>query len=96
MQEFIITTPSQLQHYFNDLEDKLRLLIQESRRKETPLKEYLTAKEATVLLNISNTTLHKWSNTGILTKHKIGRTVRFKTSEVNDALIRLESKKKSF
>ncbi len=57
-------------------------------------KEWLTAKEAQEILKISGTTLHDWSNKGILKKHKIGDRIRFRYDELIEAMTRMESKSK--
>ncbi len=79
--------------------DTLKLFISEEVRnilKEhkppTPLENdgYLTPTQARKYIAISNTTLHEWSNKGILQKHYIGGQPRFKKSEIDAAFITLK------
>ena len=61
--------------------------------KESP-EELLTRKEVTERLKISLPTLHKYSELGILTQHKIGERVYYRWSEVLAAAKRIESPKR--
>jgi len=49
---------------------------------------FLTRKEVCALLSISYVTLSAWGKSGILTPYKIGNRVRFKSSEVESALVK--------
>jgi excisionase family DNA binding protein len=53
--------------------------------------QYLNCKEVADLLCISLPTLHRWSDTGILTKYRVGRRVLFKYDEI---LVVVERKNK--
>lgn len=46
----------------------------------------LTRNEACKYLKISKATLNNWSNLGIVKKHKIGNLVRYKETELKNAL----------
>jgi len=56
-----------------------------------PETEYLTRKETAKLLRISLTTLNDWSKKGIVNAYRIGTRVRFKSNQINDFLISLNS-----
>tara|TARA_B100000768_G_C11097767_1_gene297743 strand:+ start:108 stop:407 length:300 start_codon:yes stop_codon:yes gene_type:complete len=58
---------------------------------ELKAREILTSKEVMYLLRISNATLHRWTEQGILDKHGIGGKVIYKFSEVMQALIKLDN-----
>lgn len=45
---------------------------------------YLTANETIKLLQISLPTLNKYSKTGLIPSYRIGRSVRYKLSEVQE------------
>ena len=49
--------------------------------------ELLTREEASNYLKVSKATLNNWSNLGVVKKHKIGNMVRYKKSELQNALI---------
>jgi hypothetical protein len=57
--------------------------------KESP-EELLTRREVTERLKISLPTLHKYSELGILTQHKIGERVYYRWSEVLAAAKKIE------
>ena len=59
--------------------------------KDSP-EELLTRKEVTERLKISLPTLHKYSELGILTQHKIGERVYYRWSEILAAAKRIEPK----
>lgn len=92
-----ILTLEDLQLFTNQLEQKIyeRLKHDQNTNKQhqTP-NEFLTARETENLLKISATTLHDWSNKGILKKHRIGGRIRFKYDELTSAMTRMESKSK--
>lgn len=90
--EIIILTPKQIQSYFDDLIQKMESVLQDSSKTQAASKEWLTSKEVCDLLKISYTTLHDWSNKGLLKKHKMGKRMRFRHDEVLESLLRIESK----
>jgi excisionase family DNA binding protein len=53
----------------------------------------LTRKEVGKMLNVSLVTLDKWIAIGIIKAYRIGTNVRFKPSEIEDALTLIPSKK---
>jgi excisionase family DNA binding protein len=53
---------------------------------ENKEEKLFTRNEASKYLKVSKTTLNNWSKLGILKKHKIGNMVRYKESELQEAL----------
>ncbi|HRG67296.1 MAG TPA: helix-turn-helix domain-containing protein [Saprospiraceae bacterium] len=90
--EIIILTPKQIQSYFDDLIQKMELVLQDSSKTQAASKEWLTSKEVCDLLKISYTTLHDWSKKGLLKKHKLGNRIRFRHDEILESLQRIETK----
>lgn len=85
-------TQDQLQFFIEDIVKRVETIILDSQRKEITSKEWLTSKEVCDILKISMTTLHDWSQKGLLIKHKIGRRIMFRHDEVLESLKRIESK----
>jgi len=83
-------TAEQLLQKFADLETKLNKL--QSNTSTTPTEKLITRYEVCELLTISLVTVHNWVNAGILTAYRIGNKVRFKESEVLNALQSKNSK----
>ncbi|QLG44585.1 helix-turn-helix domain-containing protein [Costertonia aggregata] len=48
--------------------------------------EYLTRKEASILLGVSLVTIHVWCKKDILKPYKIGNRIRFKREEIEATL----------
>jgi excisionase family DNA binding protein len=53
---------------------------------QTQTDKLLTRKEVCTLLQISLVTVHNWTKQGILNPYRIGNKLRFKESEVLEAL----------
>ena len=49
-------------------------------------KTYLTRKETAKLLQISLVTLNAWSKNGIIQSYRIGGRIRYKLTEIDEAL----------
>lgn len=92
MQKVIVLTPEQLQTYFDALVIKVESIVKDSQQQQINSKEWLTSKEVCDLLKISHTTLHDWSQKGILQKNKVGNRIRFRYDQVLESLQRIESK----
>lgn len=60
---------------------------------QTTENRLLTRKEVSELLSISLVTLHTWSKNGTLKAYRIGNKVRYKESEVMEALQEINAKK---
>ena len=50
------------------------------------LDEWITRKEAIAILGISMPTLNNWSKSGVIPGYRIGSLVRYKRSEIDEAL----------
>jgi len=53
--------------------------------------ELLTRKELSKYLKVSLSTINNWSKFGVLQPYRIGNQVRYKKSEIKDALIRINN-----
>lgn len=49
--------------------------------------EYLTRKEISLILKVSLVTLSEWNKKRILVPYRIGKLIRYKRSEIEQALI---------
>jgi excisionase family DNA binding protein len=57
-----------------------------------PEVKYLTRKDVAAIFKISLVTVNEWSKLGIINPYRLGRLVRFKSSEIDEALIRINNK----
>ena len=74
-----------------ELIQELKEVIQElilNTKKEKPV-EYLTRQQVAKILKISLVTISDWNKKGILKPYRIGRLVRYKSNELQDALTRI-------
>jgi excisionase family DNA binding protein len=55
--------------------------------------DFLTRMETAKLLKISLTTVHEWSNTGILKMYKVGNRTYFSRKEIENTLFSSNSNK---
>ncbi len=78
-----------------DLVNKLTEDVSELRKNQISQleDELLTRQEVANLLKIDLSTLHHWTKSGILIKYGIGKRVYYKKSEVNKAIVELETLK---
>ena len=53
--------------------------------------EYITRQELAKLLQVSLVTIHHWSKQGIIKPYRLGKLIRFKRSEVEEALITINN-----
>ncbi|MBL0235083.1 MAG: helix-turn-helix domain-containing protein [Saprospiraceae bacterium] len=91
--EITLIANDQLQYLINKVVIRLETLIVDSKRNESTTKVWLSAKEVYSILQISNTTLHVWSNQGILKKYKINRRFMFRNDQIYSSIIRIVSKR---
>ena len=89
-QVFGITPEELKEDILNDVRDELKTLAQNFKPTEPP--EYLTRKEVAKILKISLVTLHDWNKKKILNPYRLGNLIRYKSSEIDDALILINSK----
>jgi excisionase family DNA binding protein len=54
--------------------------------------DFLTRMETAKLLKISLTTVHEWSNTGILKMYKVGNRTYFSRKEIENTLFNSNTK----
>lgn len=54
--------------------------------------EYLTRQEVAKILKISLVTLTDWNNKGILKPYRLGNLIRYKQSELDQALISIHKR----
>jgi len=74
--------------------DELKVIITDSFReqlkglipKPEPPEKYLTRKETAKLLQVSLVTLNDWSKKGIIQSYRINSRIRYKKSEIDEAL----------
>jgi len=55
--------------------------------------EYLTREEVAAILKISMSTISEWNKNGILNPYRLGNLIRYKQSEIDQALININNKK---
>lgn len=65
---------------------KLKEIIPDCIPKPDPPERYLTRKETAKLLQISLVTLSEWSKRGILQSYRLGGRIRYKLTEIDEAL----------
>jgi hypothetical protein len=89
--QFIGLTPEQFKEDFlNEVKSFTTDLVQNLRPQES--ETYLSRKQVAEFIGgISIGTVINWSKKGILTEHLIGRLVRYKKSEVENAFVTLNS-----
>lgn len=56
-------------------------------------REFLTRNETARILGISLVTLHDWTNKGIIPGYRIATRIRYKKTEISEALQRVRSLK---
>ena len=57
-----------------------------------PSEKYITRKEAAKLFKVSLPTISEWSKNGILRPYRLGKFIRFKRTELDQALIQINKK----
>jgi len=81
-------TPEELKEsILKDVRAELKLIAQ----KFQPVQpvEYLTRKETAKLLKVSLVTLSDWNKKGILKPYRLGNLIRYKRTELEQALIEI-------
>lgn len=54
--------------------------------------KYLTRDEVAEILQISISTISYWNRKGILNPYRLGNKIRYKSSEIDEALIKINNK----
>ena len=91
MQEQNITqlhniTPEELkQSIINEIRIELQILSKKFKPVTPPV--YVTRKEAAKILKVSLVTIHDWNKKGILKPYRLGNLIRYKRTELDQALI---------
>ncbi|ARV07581.1 DNA-binding protein [Polaribacter sp. SA4-10] len=84
-------TPQQLrENILADVRTELKEIILNFQPKKQP--EYLTRKEVAKILKVSLVTLSDWNKKGVLKPYRLGNLIRYKSSELETALISINSK----
>lgn len=97
MQETKITqvhgiTPNEFREsILNDVKVELQKITEHFQPVAPP--EYLTRKEISVILKVSLVTISDWDKKKILTPYRLGSLIRYKRSEIEAALVNINSKK---
>ena len=73
------------------LADELASRIVARLRSSVDSEALLTASDAAALLRVSRATLERWTASGTIPSHRIGRTRRYKRAELLDASHRREA-----
>jgi excisionase family DNA binding protein len=90
-QVFGITPDEFKDSILNDVRAEIKSLAQYF-QPITPT-EYLTRQETAKILKVSLVTLSDWNKKKILNPYRLGNLIRYKRSEIDLALIRINSKK---
>ena len=51
--------------------------------------EYLTRKQVSEILKVSIVTLTQWDKVGVIQPYRIGNLIRYKSNEIEEALIKI-------
>jgi excisionase family DNA binding protein len=85
-------TPQQLrENILKDVRTELKEIVLNFQPTKQP--EYLTRKEVAAILKVSLVTLSDWNKKGILKPYRLGNLIRYKSSELESALISINSKR---
>ena len=84
-------TPQQLKEsILTDVRTELEKIVQNFQPQKQP--EYLTRKEVAAILKVSLVTLADWNKKGVLKPYRLGNLIRYKSDEIDQALITIYSK----
>ena len=86
-------TPKQLtDNILKDVRTELKEIVLNFQPKKQS--EYLTRKEVAKILKVSLVTLTDWNKKGVLKPYRLGNLIRYKSAELDQALISINSKKR--
>ncbi|MGX1022867.1 helix-turn-helix domain-containing protein [Psychroflexus sp. MBR-150] len=89
--QLLNVTPNELKEsIINDVRTELKTITQNLHKKEP--EEYLTRNELADIFKVTLPTISDWSKKGILKPYRLGKLVRFKRSEVEQALTLINPK----
>lgn len=66
----------------------LEKIVSNIKTKQNP--EFITSKEAASILKITLPTLYDWRKKGIVTAYRIANKIRFKKSEIENSLTKIQ------
>ncbi len=81
-----ITVDDLLEHIDTIVEKRLNEKIEQLNPKKGY--KFLSRKEVSEILKVSLVTLSDWSKRGVINSYRIGSRIRFKSDEVEEALIK--------
>ena len=88
--EIIGITPEELkENIINDVKQELSKLVANLSLNEKTQEEYLTRKEVAKILKVSVVTLSDWEKKKILSPNRLGNLIRYKKSDIDNALIQI-------
>lgn len=88
------TTPQELKDsIITDVKAEIQKLS-ESLKNPNEIK-YLTRQEVATIFQISLVTLTEWNKKGILNPYRLGKLVRYKSNEIDQALTNINLKKQA-
>lgn len=81
----------------DDLEKLISKSVEKGIEKLKPIKstdqeEFLTTEEVCKLLKLTRETIWRYTKKGIITSYRIGNLLRYKRSEINQSLIKINHK----
>lgn len=77
----------------NEILNGVKELLSKKENQQQPTETYLTRDNVAKLLSISLVTLWKYTKDGLIPAYRIGTKVRYKKSDVVDALKRMNKSK---
>lgn len=85
-------SPEELkQSIINEVREELKAITVNFQPVNPP--EYLTRQEVADILKVSLVTLSDWNKKKILNPYRLGNLIRYKRSEIEEALININQKK---
>jgi excisionase family DNA binding protein len=85
-------TPTELKEdIINDVRAELKTLAKNFQPVIPP--EYLTRQETATILKVSVVTLSDWNKKGVLNPYRLGNLIRYKRTEIDQALIQINKKR---
>ncbi len=90
-QVFGVTPEEFKESILTDVRAEIKLLAQNFQPIAPP--EYLTRQETAEILKVSLVTLSDWNKKRILNPYRLGNLIRYKRSEIEQALISINAKK---
>jgi excisionase family DNA binding protein len=89
IQVFDVTPDEFKENIIKDVRLELKAMAQNLKPAEP--EEYLTRKQVAKLLQVSLVTIHEWNRKKILDPLRLGTLIRYRRSEIDKALIRINN-----